>query len=197
MIDNKPNSLIIGLSGVAGSGKDTLCQLLIKEFLKKGLSAKRFALADALKAEVKDWCIKSYGIDPENCSREDKALIRAFLVFHGNFRRKQSNGKHWTNLLEKEIAKSNNHIAIVTDIRYDEYVEDEVFWIKNKMGGILIHVSLVEEDGRVLQAPNEEERRNDPRLKSKADISVGWPKSKSEDFSDVNKYAEYIVSNYV
>jgi len=45
--------MIIGVSGVARSGKDTLANNFVKIFKKIGIKAKRYALADELKREVK------------------------------------------------------------------------------------------------------------------------------------------------
>ena len=66
---------VIGLSGVAGVGKDLFFQLLSKK-----INVRRFALADALKREASIWTYKQYGIDALNCSREEKEVIRRFLV---------------------------------------------------------------------------------------------------------------------
>ena len=44
---------VIGVSGVAGCGKDLFCELLAKVLLEYGqVDVKRFALADALKQEL-------------------------------------------------------------------------------------------------------------------------------------------------
>ncbi len=47
----------IGVSGVAGAGKD-----LFFELISRRLPVRRFALADALKVDVQRWCIDRYGI---------------------------------------------------------------------------------------------------------------------------------------
>ena len=30
---------------------------------------------------------------------------------------------------------------VITDVRYDEYNNDEVDWLKNELGGTLVHLS--------------------------------------------------------
>ena len=62
--------MVIGLSGVAGSGKDTFYELLDEQ-----INCKRVSLADSLKREVSGWTLKHYGIDALTCSREDKEKI--------------------------------------------------------------------------------------------------------------------------
>ena len=68
---------IIGVSGVAGVGKDTFFQLL-----SEIIPCKRYALADELKKEVRQWTKLHYGIDSFDCTIEEKNLIRPFLVEH-------------------------------------------------------------------------------------------------------------------
>ena len=60
----KMKNQIIGISGVAGSGKDTFYSLL-----SEVLPCVRFSLADELKREVQQWCKIHYDIDSVNCRR--------------------------------------------------------------------------------------------------------------------------------
>ena len=78
----------IGLSGVAGSGKNTVCDIIIKLLDRLNLPYKELSIAKNLKRELSDPCKKLYGIDSSNCSREEKDLIRPFLVAHGQIKRK-------------------------------------------------------------------------------------------------------------
>jgi hypothetical protein len=176
--------MVIGVSGVAGSGKDTFFKIF-KDLLGKR-EVKRFALATALKQEAGNWTIPNYGIDPLNCSRAEKEIIRPFLVFHGVSKRHKSNGRHWINQLNDEILpfKESEQIAVITDIRYAEYEKDEFYWLKEELGGLLVHVSTYStkkdsNEGALLlefsTPANEEEFRNDPNLKKNADYVLEWP----------------------
>lgn len=178
--------MVIGISGVAGSGKDTFFHLL-----NQRINCKRVSLADALKEEVNEWTIKHYGIDALTCSREEKNEIRDFLVFHASKKRKISNGRHWVDIANKKISEhnSNNHI-VITDIRYNHYENDEVSWLKNELGGILVHVRMYEEipdsnEGALIrhysQPANEEEAFHDPEVRKDADYQLDWPKFKDKD----------------
>lgn len=189
--------LTVALTGLARSGKDTFCALLIEELAKEGLKAKRFALADNLKKELQPFIMAQYGIDILNCTPEEKELVRDFLVFHGKMKRLKSQGRHWTSKLETEIRLTNDiDVAIVTDARYDVFPEDELTWAKQNMGGVLVHIKrynliwgAIGDEGvrqyinatvptagerAYVQPPNEDERRNDPRLEAKADFKVDW-----------------------
>lgn len=168
---------VIGLAGVAGSGKDTFFELLSKE-----INCQRYSLADGLKAEVNEWTEKSYGINALTCSRLEKEIIRPFLVFHAGIRRTQSEGRYWIEKLSKELDTRNQNsqiIQVITDIRYDEYEKDEVHWLKEELGGKLIHISMYRRDekGKVIEKPpaNSDEARNDPHLRDAADHFIEWP----------------------
>ena len=188
----------IGISGVAGSGKDLFFTLLSKH-----MSVRRFALADQLKYECNQWCYNEYDIEPIDCSREEKEQIREFLVFHGVFKRKLSNGRWWINKLHTKIQSFltnavTDDVPVVTDIRYQEYEKDEVYWLKNELNGVLVHVSQYQnKDGkRVWKEPvNSEEARQDPILKNHADFSIEWEKIKCDN-PEENEYLNQKVKEF-
>lgn len=185
---------VIGLSGVAGSGKDTLFTLLNL----RNPNTKRFALADILKEEISPFIKELYGIDIFNCSREEKNLLRPILVEHGKIRRTFTSGTYWTSKLTKSINEfislDPKNVAIITDIRYAEYEEDELFWLKKMLNGHLIHITMTLDKGEKLMPPNKEEERNDPVLKKNADIKIAWPKIEPFSLKNLNliNYAEKI-----
>ena len=189
---------ILGISGVACSGKDTLCKLLINEFLQSyGVEARRFALADELKLQVRERCLREFGIDSTTCSGADKEKIRPLLVAYGKEKRLESNGQYWTGFLEKKIRGSGVPVAIVTDIRYAYYQKDEVWWVKEQMGGSLIHVTQFDPKTRKdTEPPNEDERINDPLVKAQADFKIRWPKVAGPDYLRVLEGFVYQFFNY-
>jgi hypothetical protein len=169
---------MIGLSGIAGSGKDLFCKLLLKE-----IKGTRIALADPLKEETRGFILQKYGIDILNCTLEQKNKVRDFLVFYGGIKRYESKGTYWTSKAQNKIDVSK-YTSVVTDIRYAEYENDEIHWIKNTNQGVLVHIRKYCEietmDSHQVRRiyfdpPNEDERRNDPKLREKADYSIEWP----------------------
>jgi len=167
---------MIGISGIAASGKDLFCRLLLKE-----IKGQRIALADQLKEEIRPFIISKYGIDVINCSTESKNKVRDLLVFYGGLKRFQTDGQYWTDVAQKKVDACKN-IPIVTDIRYDDYKNDEVSWVKGKNKGVLVHIrkyweveDLFEMRRHYFEPPNEDEKRNDPNLMSKADYHIEWP----------------------
>ena len=177
----------VGLTGLAGSGKDLFFSLSKDILKKKRKVACRVSLADQLKEQTKSTLKSMFDIDPTDCSREEKDEIRDFLVFYGALKRKETRGRYWIKKAEKTIQaiKQNllaehvkNAVIFITDIRYDDYPSDEVSWLKDELFGKLVHISQwywfsdVEEGARIkkyILPANEEEERNDPKLKAKAD----------------------------
>jgi len=193
---------MIGISGIAGAGKDLFCKLLLKE-----IQGTRIALADPIKEEVRGFILQKYATDVLNCSVEEKNKVRNLLVFYGGLKRYETKGQYWTDKAQKK-ADACKGVPIVTDIRYAEYENDEVQWLKGKNKGVLIHLRKYCEidtmdSGQVRRVyfdpPNEDEKRNDPKLMEKADYSIEWPhveKAKTEEIkkeliSYVKEFAEW------
>jgi len=181
------NTKTIGISGVAGSGKDLFFNLLSKHLNDVyGVKCRKLSIAEALKKEVSEWTLEKYGIDCANCSREDKEVVRPLLVFHGTVRRGQTSGRYWIDILDKKIKNlklDDGEILVITDIRFCQYKEDEVFWLKNELGGTLVHLSNFVRVGSADASPpviiekgpaNDAEKSNDPNLKNLANYSVRW-----------------------
>ena len=124
---------IIGLSGLATSGKDLFFELLSKE-----IKCKKFSFADSLKQVLKGRILKEYGINVFDCSPEEKKTIRPILVEYGTQKRRESEGQYWIEKLTRAINESDaddDTTAVITDVRYNVYANDEVSWLKEKLKG--------------------------------------------------------------
>lgn len=163
---------MIGITGVARSGKDTLYKLIEKKLAKESISTKRFALADNLKKDLKEFILNKFNINLDSCTPEEKEIVRPIMVAYGKSKRKQTEGRYWINLLDSELSISNI-IPVVTDIRYDEYPRDEYFWLSKEKNGFLIHISRVH-DGKIIPPANEEEYKNDKILSEKSNYKMIW-----------------------
>jgi hypothetical protein len=172
---------VIGITGVARSGKDTLAKG-IERFISENtdLSVKRYALARNLKADLYRFVMGNFGFSIYSPSEEQKALIRPLMVAYGCAQRVATKGKYWYNQVEQEITNDNPDIAIVTDIRFCEFEHDECHWLKQDMEGKLIHVARKSQDSQILPA-NIEEAVNDPKLLSMSDYRVIWDSMNDED----------------
>ena len=176
---------IIGISGVARSGKDTLAKCLEIKMAEKGAAVAIRSLAAPLKNHLEIFIEKNFGINVFNCSDEDKAIIRPILVAYGGAKREQTKGRFWTDLMDLEIKRlesSGFSAVIVPDIRYanPDYEGDELNWLKSKDAS-LFHVERIGEDGGIVQPPNDHEKENDPRIKAAADYHITWETQSLED----------------
>jgi hypothetical protein len=189
---------IIGISGYAGCGKDSFFNLLQKYSPK----VVRFALADALKEELKDFILSNYGLDIYTCSREEKNKLRPLLVFHAGMKRNTTNGTYWWKKLDAIIKEypDQSKVGVITDIRYAAYKHDEVSWLKEDMGGKLVHISKfkLNPEGKKVFAmpPNKEELVNDPLVVAKSDFRVFWEDC-NNDLDLLNQKNEEMVKKFI
>jgi hypothetical protein len=174
---------IIGISGLAGDGKDSLCNMLRVLFEGSGYAFERMAFAEEIKEECREALMSMYNINPLTCSREDKSTIRDFLVFYAKVKREESSGTHWVKKLDKKIKalpKSKlDRIICIPDVRHAQYEKDEAQWIKKKKG-ILIHVKKYQlEEAFTFKKSysipvNNEEATHTPKLEALADFVIEW-----------------------
>ena len=158
--------MIIGVCGLARSGKDTFFDFAEEYYNDKNIKCKRFAFADELKKEIDKSLRSKFNISAFTQDPKEKEIIRPHLVSHGMEKRESSEGCYWIEKIENKVLdfSNQNKIAIITDARF----ENEVDWINNK-NGISIHITRV---GNM--PPNDEEKANDPRVKSKSLHKFAW-----------------------
>ena len=163
---------VIGISGLARSGKDTLFKFLSDKLKENNISSKRLAFADELKEECDDFLKANIGISAFTEKNSEKEIIRPFLVCYGTKIRRRLNENCWIDRVSEKIEKeSGTKYVFITDVRY----ENEINWVKSQ-GGKTIHI---ERHGNV--APNQEELDNDPILKKSSDYRVKWKNFKETD----------------
>lgn len=204
---------IIGLSGLAGAGKDLFYELCSEELKKRRYIACSLALAAELKRECKPAIKTMFNIDPTSCNREEKDKIRDFLVFFGQFRRKETKGQYWTlkannkiEALKKNFSTNNiiNPVCFITDVRYDEYASDEVYWVQNHHDGLLVHLRkrqiTISESGKrkdlYEKAINKHEKENDPKIRGRADVCIEWPNCRN-DKKLIQEYLRPVVMEFI
>ena len=170
--------LAIGVSGNFQVGKDLFYHLL----KRKIPNLARYALADILKQESDLEIQKSFKFSIFNCTPAQKEIARPFLVSYGKQKRQETNGRYWISLLNAQIklARQDNPdiIPCICDCRYDIYENDEVSWIKDELGGILVNVQKykIVEGKQVFSLPaNSDEAENEPNLIKKANYRIIWP----------------------
>jgi hypothetical protein len=172
MIKKKP--LLIAVSGVARSGKDTLALCIKRDLEERGLKAEIKSLAAPLKSALRKFVEDHFSIDIHNCSDAEKSVIRPMMLAFGYAKRQLTKGKYFTDEIDRILESSAADAIIVPDVRYADFQDDELQWVFSN-NGVLFHVSKVLKNGRILEAPNEDEKRNDPKLKDAAEYEIIWP----------------------
>jgi hypothetical protein len=169
--------LLIGISGYARSGKDTLASILKESLLSSGIKTKVFSFAFSLKNDINDFCNSKIGISSFTEVTELKNKIRPILIAYGQVQRNISNGTYWLNKLKPEIDNffiDGGTVAIISDLRFKEYEFDEVDFIRSYKNNMIITVSRIMENGILNTAAHESESENLPRISRVADYELTW-----------------------
>jgi hypothetical protein len=176
---------IVAVSGFARSGKDTIANTL-QEVIQDNLpnlKVSRESFASFLKDEMNSFILEKFNKDVYSLDGEEKEMIRPLLVAYGFARRKQTEGRYFVDLLQRKMQIENNDVCIISDLRYAEKENDELYWLKNETKGKLIHITrydMVNGKKKFFQAPNSDEKNNDPILKGNADYKISWETAKTD-----------------
>ena len=135
--------MLIGISGKAGSGKDTVAAIIKALLHGEGQKVKRFSMADPLKRG----CAELFGIDINDFYDRDKKeevnkywgkSPRELLIFVGtDLLRDQFDERVWVKRASLEINKliERGYVVIIPDIRFDNEVD-----FVEEFGGVMINV---------------------------------------------------------
>lgn len=160
--------MVIGVSGVARSGKDSFYLLLKRKLEPLGFTCERTAFADELKSDLKPIILSEFNINIDHCSNKEKELIRPFMVSYGSLAR-SLNKEHWINKVKVKIFKEQllpKSISVITDVRYP----NEQLFVKNNFKNFCnVHV---ERFGT--EPANEEEKKYNPNLKKQSNYLIYW-----------------------
>jgi len=134
--DGQPG--LIGISGKAGAGKDTLGKYLCDEYrcmhyyfakpLKEGAKI-MFGLSDE-QIENKEQVIEPWGISP-----------RKIYQLLGTEVGRGIDVNIWVKNAEMFVKSVAGHTVVITDVRFD----NEAFWIRNR-GGVVINIVRDQDD---------------------------------------------------
>lgn len=120
---------VIGLGHKARHGKDYVAKYMVQHAAKKGLYAKTFSLADALKAH----CRVTYGM-----REKDPYLLQ--IVGTEVVRRIQPN--LWVDICMATIAEQAPDVALIPDMRFENEVQAVL-----AANGFVVKVSRTNPDG--------------------------------------------------
>lgn len=138
-------TLVIGLHGAKGSGKDQFFKAVKANF--PHLDVRKIAYADPIKNEV----CRIFGLDDEDEYDSFKRTNLTFSLTSG-YTWKQTEGRRavreigmmmrnydegqFVRYVEEEIRKAPEAVWCITDLRFD----NEIKSIKNNLGGIVIKI---------------------------------------------------------
>lgn len=167
---------VIGLTGYARSGKDTFYSYIKQYLNERKITCRRFAFADSLKFDIDEFIFSRLGFSSFTNDSEQKKILRPLLVSYGCAMRDLTKGRYWIDILEKDIKSVEKFVdvAVITDVRFCDYENDEVSWLKNTMGGKLINISLIGSDGFPNPPANEEEKSRGESLFEQSDYHFLW-----------------------
>jgi len=161
---------LIGLSGAARSGKDTVGDYIVSEF-----DFKRYAFADPLKRAASEM----FGIPFEDfCNDDTKEVVNEFWGFSPRQMAQllgTEGGRElfrqdiWVKRAELELSLNQLHAGmVITDVRFP----NEAQWIQD-MGGTVIHIERPGADGIVGEASHASEAGFSDELKNHLVLNNG------------------------
>jgi hypothetical protein len=171
------NKTVIGISGFARSGKDTLASLLFLKLNEMGVASKIFSFANALKLDMEGFLLDKFGISSFTNDSSLKAKIRPLLIAYGNAQRDSSKGTYWINRLKPEIDsffEKNGSVAIIPDLRFKQYEFDEFDFIKSYNSSFIVTVSRQLEDGSMNKSAHSSEEDSANFFIKNADYNLVW-----------------------
>lgn len=174
--------MLIGIGATGQVGKDTMYSLLEKYGTK---NYRRYAMADALKEELRPRIKQEFGFNILDCSNEQKNQARPLLVEVGCGRRAE-NPNYWVEKVYSNIvadlSKDKSIVPVLCDCRFLNEIE-----YFNQRFPDFKYIHLTREGVEPL---NEEEARNAPEMASYSGaLHFHW--------GDIEKYSERDLSQMV
>jgi hypothetical protein len=198
---------VIGIGGVSRCGKNLFATVATRLLEEQGKTSIQFSLARNLKLDMSTLMANRIGINSLTEDTKEKNIIRPLLVSYGDITRKMSKGTMWTSAIEPEILARKEDYVFITDLRYDHYEQDEVYWVQHILRGKIVHIKCY----TMQPAPskrhittstplktytppaNENEIFNDPKVYKKADVRMEWECKPEMRHPDTNEYIEQCV----
>ena len=150
---------LVGITGKAGAGKDTLASFLLEAHMDESRIGKQIAFADPVKKATAEM----YGIPLNNLyDRELKETVDAFWgisprqmaqLVGTDMARNVFDDQIWIKRAQKEIKNNEKaDLFVITDVRF----ENEAEFIRES-GGYLIHIKRPDDEGSVTGSDHESE----------------------------------------
>jgi hypothetical protein len=135
---------VIGVVGQAGHGKDTVAEIIVRNF---GL--RRLALADRLKQDLSEWFEgdEDFTIERQN-ARDRHPKVRRLQQIYGTEIRREQDENYWLKefaFTALGYAAAGNRGVVVSDIRFP----NEATILREKWNGLLFFVEREHQEANV------------------------------------------------
>jgi hypothetical protein len=181
----------IGIAGAARAGKDTLCRALIRQLKDHKMDAVRKSIAgDAVKTDLKHLLLEKFNLNSFTENSEQKEFMRPLLVEYGKMQRNKTKGRYFVD----GFIPESNVVNILPDIRYVEYPEDEVYWLKNEANGLLVFIKR-----QGVEDANDTEKVNNRIISNMADYILNWSaldEKNPQDLLQIDIHAKRIIDDF-
>ena len=175
---------MIGISGLARSGKDTLAENIAKVIkFEWNVDVEIFSFAEEIKSQADEFLKKYYNISAFSEDSKEKEYIRPLLVAHGECMKALYGENIWAEYVLKKIKSRKSKVfPIISDVRFDFEAK---FLQEN--GGQVIHILKIGNS-----PPNEIEAKNDPLVRKCCDITHSWPVYEPDKMSNCYDHAKIL-----
>jgi hypothetical protein len=178
--------MIIGITGYARTGKDTLANGLKMILKNENIGCKKLSFAWALKKDLDYFLVSKTGISAFTEDKNQKELIRPLMVTYGSDIMRKIDPDYWIKCVRREIdEKHRNKIIIIPDVRF----ENESKWIKSEGGKIILLRREI--NGILIPPANDYEKENSGKAEQYADSDYTW---NSEDLKNLNGISENLLT---
>jgi hypothetical protein len=178
---------MIGIGGLARSGKDTLAQNLADIIeADMGCEVRTYSFALPIKRQMSNLLEDYYNISAFTDDTEEKLIIRPLLVAHGEQMKEEFGKDIWLKELLGAIYEDLRYkefFPIISDVRFDFEAEA----LKKERDAAVIHLSKIGNE-----PPNDIESKNDPLVKAVSDLSHTWPEYKPNDMKQCHDHAQIL-----
>ena len=157
---------LIGISGLARSGKDSFYEMAAELLENMDIASKRYAFADSLKEECDQLLTNNINISAFTSDDNEKRIIRPLLVTYGTEIRRKLNPNCWIEKIQSSVKKdiSLNKVVFITDVRFP----NEQQWV-HQLKGESVHVTR-----KGINPPNRDEEVNNPILLRGSSHNINW-----------------------
>jgi len=178
---------LIGISGLARSGKDSFYEMASELLESMNITSKRYAFADSLKEECDQLLTNNINISAFTSDDKEKQVIRPLLVTYGTEIRRKLNPNCWIEKIQSSVKEdiSLNKVVFITDVRFPNEQE----WV-HKLKGESVHVTR---EG--IKPPNRDEEINNPILLEESLHNINWGNFNKQNIKESKKAISRIMKS--